>query len=130
MPSKKKASSKLTVNERVDKELYQIGYAVGSGAGIHISSSALNEMLSIIKPSLRHHFSQAPIAGAAPRAEEAQRSEHRFILAGFEAIGRLAAITATERGSIFIEREDLHSAYETVTSHYTEQPGDFCPVWP
>lgn len=110
--------------------LSHMSFATGAGARMHVERAALRKMTALIRPSLvqelrRPKDPQDP--DDTPPGEPRWNARKRFVLAGFEAIGRLAALKATNRGSVLIERIDLRSAYEEVRQHYAQQPGPYCP---
>ena len=120
----------------VDEVLAQCTYAIGAGAGMKIERAALVALrVHLEKPGagFRHHLTrpQNPAdPNDKPPGEPRWTPHAAFILDCCDAIGRLAALTALNRGSRVIELADLKTAYNTVSKANTELPGPFCPNMP
>lgn len=112
--------------------LNHIAFATGSGAALHIERKALRDMIALIRPSLLEELerSKDPLDPDDPDPGEPRWDvRKRFILAGYQTIGRLASLIAAEGGSVMIETDHLKKAYGIVRQKYAQQPGPYCPDW-
>jgi hypothetical protein len=127
MPRAKDDYSKL-----VDELLDHVVFAVGAGARVHIKREAIRDFIQVIAKPFKDEISRPRDPGNPddpPPGEPRWDQRRRFLLGGFQTIGKLAATYATARGSIIIEVPDLKTAYNKVRSNYSEQPGPYCPPW-
>ena len=120
----------------VDEVLAHCTYAVGAGAGMKIERAALVALRAHLETpgnGFRHYITkpQDPLDPKSTPPGPPRWTPHAaFILDCCDTIGRLAAITALNRGGRVIGLPDLKTAYNTVSSANTVLPGPFCPNMP